>query len=96
MTGALGVGVRELVHEDDRGAPRERSVQVELGERGPAIGDEARGQHRQPFQQGRRLRPAMRLHDADEHFHAVGAQRARGLQHGEGLADPRGGAEEEL
>ena len=92
----LGIGVGELVHQQDGRAARERRVEVELLERGAAVGDEPRREDLEPLEKGLRLRAPVGLDVADYHVDAVRLELARGLEHREGLADPGRGAEEEL
>ncbi len=87
--------MRELVHEQDGGMPGESGVQVELLPNDAAISDRQRRQMLEALGEPLGLDAAMRLEIAD---HDVGAGRlggARRLQHGVGLADAGGGAEED-
>ncbi len=96
VAGTGGVGVRQLVDQDHRGAASERGVQVELPEGGASVGHVARGQDVEALEERFRLGPPVRLDVADEHVGPVGAELARLLEHREGLADAGGGAEEQL
>ena len=97
---ALGVSqaervrVRQLVDEDQRGVARERSVEVELAQRGPAIVDHPRGEDLESFEQRVGLGAAVRLDISHERVDSVGLLLARGLEHRVRLADSGGGAEE--
>ena len=96
VTGAGGVGVGQLVDEDEGRAAGEGRVEVELAERGAAVLDRARRQPLEPGEERLRLGPAVRLDPADDHVDARGLLSARGLQHGVGLADAGGRSEEDL
>ena len=93
---ALGVAVGELVHQDEGRPAGQGRVEVELLERAAAVGNLPRRQDLESLEKGLRLHPAVGLDDADDHVHPVGLELARGLEHREGLADTRRGAEEEL
>src|SRR5262249_44693540 len=94
---ALGrVRVRELVDQQQRGMPRQRRVEVEFLELGAAVLDTAPRKNLQALQEGSGLRTVMRLDDAGDDVYAGHALGARRLEHRVGLADARGGAEEDL
>ena len=96
VTAAGGIGVGQLVHEDEGRTAGEGGVQVELPQRGPAVLDERRGQELEPLQQGVGFGPTVGLDVPDDHVDAFGMSLARGLEHGVGLPDSRRRAEEEL
>ena len=93
MARALDVRVGELVDEDQRGPARERAVEVELAQRPALEGNLDLRQHRQVGDERLGLLASMRLDDADEDVLALVAQRARGREHRERLADAGGRAE---
>ena len=93
---ALGVGVGQLVDENVRGTSGEGGVEVELLEGGAAVGGEARWEDFETVEERFGLRPAVGLDIAHDHVHACRLELARGFEHGEGLADARRRAEEEL
>jgi hypothetical protein len=96
MTRAGNVGVSQFVHQDQRRAPRQCSVEIELLQHTAAIGDLTQGQ---PFETGdQRLcfLAAVGLDDADDDIAAKFLLPSRGTEHGVGLADAGRGAEENL
>ncbi len=93
---ARRVRVRELVEQQHAGLARERLVDVELQEPHAAVLDLARRQPLEALGERRRLGPPVRLDPADHHVDTRGALGARRLEHGVGLADAGGGAEEDL
>ena len=96
MAGARGIGVRQLVDEDDRRPASQRGVQVELLEGGGPVGHDAGGQDLEPLEQRFRLGPPVGLDAADDNVHPVRPEHPRRLEHRVRLADAGGGAEEEL
>ena len=93
---ALGIAVGELVHQNDARPAGQGRVEIEFLERAAAVGNLPGREDLQSLEKGLRLHPAVGLDDAHDHVHPVGPELARGLEHGEGLADARRGAEEEL
>ena len=87
----------QLVDQDQRGPARERGVEVELAQRGAAVLDEPGRQDLQPergappSRRGRAARPSRRRRPRPSARCGAG-----GLEHGVGLADAGGGAEEDL
>ena len=96
MARAFGVGVRELVDQDQRRAALERAVEVELADLRAAILDDPWRQNFEAFQQRGRFGAAVRFDHADHHIASLGALFARFREHGVGLADAGGGAEEDF
>ena len=91
-----GVGVSEFVDDDKLRPARQRRVEVELGDGAAAIFGHPPRQHLEPFDESARLRPSMRLDQADDDIDALLLEAARALQHRIGLADARRGAEKHL
>ena len=96
MTRARGVGVGELVDQDQRRPASEGAVEVEVAERRSPVLDGATGKHLKALEQRFCLDPAVRLHEAHHHIHAVIALFTSGFEHGVRLADARSCAEEHL
>ena len=65
-------------------------------ERGAAVLHRPAGQDLQVSEERFGLRAPVGIDPADDHVHALGPLLAGGLEHRVGLADPRGGAEEDL
>ena len=87
--------MREFVDQQDFRTALQRRVEVELPAHHAAIADRQRRQAFERLEQALGLVAAVRLDVAD---HDVGARRLRGergLEHRVGLADARGGAEED-
>ncbi len=96
VAGARRVGVGQLVEQQHLRAAGERGVEVELRERHAAILERAQRQDLEALEQARGLGASMGLDHAD-HRVIAGVQPLAGLeQHRIGLADSRGGAEEDL
>ena len=96
MAGTGGVGVSELVDEDEGRVPGQGRVEIELAQGRAAVLDQARRQLLEPGEERLGLGASVRLHPADDHVDAGGPLGARGLQHRVGLADAGGGSEEDL
>ena len=96
MARALGVGMRQLVQQDQLWPPNERRVDIELAQQRAAVLDLARRQALQAVEQRLGLGAAVRLNPADHHVDALGAALLRLLQHRIRLADAGGHAEEHL
>ena len=88
--------VGQFVDEENARPADEGGFEIELSQLGVAVLDEARGKDLQAAQKGLGLAPAVGFDDADEHVDALGFARLGGLEHGIGLADAGGGAEEDL
>ena len=74
VAGAGHVGVRQLVHQQEGGVPRDGGVEVELLEHGvPRYSTGRLGIRSRSLQQGRGLRAPVRLHHADHHVESLGA-----------------------
>ena len=87
------VGVCQLVdHHDLRPADQDR-LDVELGQRDPAVGDLLPGQDLEALELLSGARPAVRLHQPNDDVGAPGRPPVRLPQHGEGLPDAGSGAE---
>src|SRR6202035_3615873 len=93
---AGGVGVGQLVDEEDRRPAGAGAVQVELLELDAAVLGEAGGQELPALEQRLGLPAAVGLDPADDHVDAAPAELARAQEHGVRLAHPGGGAEEDL
>ena len=91
-----GVGVGELVHQQQGGTPGQRGVEVELLQVGAAVLDDPAGKRLEAVEQAASLLPAVGFQDAHDHVEALSALGASRLEHGVGLPDARRGAEEEL
>ena len=91
-----GVGVGQLIHQDELGLPRQGPVQIKLPQRDILIGDLLVGELLQPVQQRQGFRPDVRLDVPGHHVHAHLLGVVGGLQHGVGLAHARRITEEYL
>ena len=86
--------MRKLIDDEDHRMPRECGVQVELLAHDVAV---AHGKRRHLFEavhQTLGLDSPMRFDVAKRDIDTVGTRSARGLEHGVGLAHPRGSAKE--
>ncbi len=83
----------ELVDDGDRGPAGEHRADVHLGEHRAPIGDLLSRDDLQAFQQRGRLRPAVGLHEADDHVGAPVVTPVGLVQSGVGLAHARCRAE---
>jgi len=92
---ARGVGVGELVDDDESRATLERGVEIELAQLRAAVLDRARGEDLEAPEKRCGIGALVRLDDADDDVHAL-ARFARGEQHGVGLAHAGCRAEEDL
>jgi len=93
---ALHVGVRQLVDQHQLRLAGQSRVEVELLQDAVAVAHLLQLELRQARQQRLGLGAAMGLDDADDDVDALLLLDARGRQHGEGLADARRRAEEQL
>src|SRR6267378_4321715 len=93
---AGGVGVGELVDDDESRATLERGVEVELAQLRTAVLHRPCGEDFEAIEKRRRVGALVRLDDADDDVRALGALLARGEQHGVGLAHAGRRAEEDL
>ena len=96
MTGALDVGMRKLVDEDQRGFTRERGVQIELLELRAAIREGAGRQYLELSEQRCCFGPPMGFDNADDYVGALGLLFARFGEHRVRLAHTCRGTEENL
>ena len=94
MPRAGRVRVRELVDEGDLGLAREHGVDVHLLEGHPAVRLGAARHDLEPLDHRRGGRPAVRLDEGHDHVVALAGEAPALLEHGVGLADAGGGAEE--
>ena len=95
MPTAGRIGVGEFVDQHDLRFARDDGVDVHLLEPLAAVLDAPARNNLQSVQQRFGFLAAVRLHDPDDNVVAVLAPRARRLQHGVGLADAGGGADED-
>jgi len=91
-----GVGVGQVVHEDDLGVTGQGPLQIELLQGRPPVGIGLPGQQLQARRHGLGLGAPVGVHQARHHIRAVQEQGLGLHQHGVGLADARGGTEEYL
>ena len=96
MAAAGGVGVGELVDQDQRRPALQDGVEVHLLEDAAAILDLAPRHHLEAGELGLGLGAAVGLDDTDHDVDALFPAPARRLQHLVGLADARRGAEEDF
>ncbi len=94
MAAAFGVGVGELVDQNDLRVPRNDRVEVHLLERLALVFDAAPGNDFEALQQRLGLLAAVGLDHADDDVVAVLQPRVGLLQHFVGLADAGRGADE--
>ena len=87
------VGVRELVDQRDLRVAGQHGVEVHLLERRPAVGHPLARDDLHAVEQRLGVRAAVRLGEGDHHVGAALGPAVALAQHGEGLADPGGGAE---
>src|SRR5581483_3279056 len=91
-----GIRVRQLVHDDERGAPCEDGVQIHLLERLLVILETATRDDVEAVKERTRFRSSMRLDDGDDDVRALPELLARRLEHRVRLADSRRHADEDL
>ena len=96
VAAARRIGVGEFVDESELRAARDDRVDVHLIEGLPPVIDALARNDLKAVEQHLGFLAAVRLNDADNEVHAFLLLGARGLQHFEGLADPRRGANEYL
>src|SRR5262245_9369168 len=75
---------------------RERGIDIELAQLRPAIVDDLERKNLEALQQGGRVGAPVGLDHPDDDVRSLGPLLAGGEQHGVGLADPGGRAEEDL
>jgi hypothetical protein len=95
VAAAVGVGVCELVNQNDLRAAGDDCIEVHFLEQLALIFDAPAGNDFEARQQRLRLFAAVRLHDADDDIVAVLLTRLGLLQHFVGLADAGRGAYED-
>ena len=93
---AGGVGMGQLIHENEPRLPRQRGVEVELLQYAALVVDCTTRKDGEALGQARGLAPAMGLDHADHDVHPLGLTRARGLEHGVGFSHARGRAKEQF
>src|SRR5262249_21748381 len=93
---AWRIRVRQLVEQDERGAPCERGIEIEFRQRDAAIVERAARRHLEALGQAPGLRAAMRLDESDEYVDARALPLVRLDEHRVGLADAGARAEEDL
>ncbi len=93
VTASGHVGVGQLVDEGDGGGAREDGVHVHLLERRAPVVDLLAGHDVEVADLRLRLRPAVGLDEAHDDVGASTGPPPTLVEHGEGLADPRRGAE---
>ncbi len=96
VTRAGGVAVRQLVHQDQCRTAGEGGVQIEFRHQTTTMMNTPGRLGRQPGQQGGGLLATVGFRHADQNIKPLGAQTLRFTEHGEGLADPRAGAEKDF
>ncbi|MNM69074.1 hypothetical protein D3C81_806600 [compost metagenome] len=96
MARAMGVAVRQLVHQDQCRVASQCSVEIKLLYHSAAILNALLRQQIQPAQQRGGFAAAMGFHYADQHVQPLGTQPLGFLQHGVGFAYPGASAEEHL
>ncbi len=96
MAAAFGVGVRELVHQRERGTPGEDRVDVHLFQLVAAIGDVTPREDLERLEQGPGLGAAVGFDDRDDDIVACLEPFGTLTQHLERLADARCRTEEDL
>ena len=94
MAAALGVGVGQLIQQEQLGMPRQCRVQIKFPPRSTSMWDRFDRQLFQPIQQSHGLRLGVGLDIARHHIHAGRLGPAGGFQHGVSLADAGGIAKE--
>ena len=94
--GARGVGVGELVDEQDVGTTEDGGVGVELSECGAGVGDLLAREDVQAEEELFGLGAFVGLDDACDDIDALGGESLCAGEHGEGLADAGGHAEEDF
>jgi hypothetical protein len=94
----FGVGVGELVHEDEAGAglAAEEGVEVHLGDIDAAVGEVLAGEDGEAGEEGLGLGAAVGLDDGDEEVGSFLELLLGGAEHGVGLAHAGAHAEEDF
>ena len=96
MPRARGVGMRQFIDEDQRGAACQRGIEVKFAEGGATILNGTPWQDVEPFQQGFGLCPAMRIHPAHHDVDTLITPLVGRFEHGVRLAYTSRGAKEDL
>ena len=96
MAAARNVGMGELIDEQQARAARERLVDVELAQDPVDVDDGLARDDLEALDERLGLAPTVRLDEAEHHLAPFGPGRAGRIQHGVGLADAGGRAEEDL
>jgi hypothetical protein len=95
VAGAGGVGVGQLVDQAHLGPAPEDGVDVHLGQVRAPVVDPSAGHHLEVTQLGLGAGPVMGLDQADHHVGAPLTPPPALVEHGEGLAHPGGGTEQD-
>ena len=90
------VGMRQFIDQQDRGRALERGVEIEFAARDAAIANFQEWELLESLQETLGFASPVRFHIADHHIDAGRSRAARGFEHGIGLADAGGSAEEDL
>src|SRR4051812_11767280 len=85
--------MRELIDQQNRGATRERGIEIQLLPHDIPVANADRRQVFETFEQPLGFNAAVRLDVSDHHIRAAGTRAAGRLEHRVGLADTCGGAE---
>ena len=96
MPRAGGIGVRQLIHQDEPWTPRHDGIHVHFGQHGALVADLTPRDNFEAGDQRFRLGPAMCFDIADDHIHALIPALVRSFEHGVGLADTGRVAQEDL
>src|SRR3974390_2282694 len=95
MAAAVGIGMGELVDQDDLRMARDYRIEVHLLQQLPLVFDILARDDFEAFEQRLGFAAAVRLDDADDDIVAVLLAPVGLLQHLVGLADARSGADED-
>ena len=90
------VGMGEFVNQDEGGTAREHRIEIEFLEGRVSVRDLTSGKDGKALEQRLGLGAAVRIDPADQDVEPFGATLMGRLQHGVGLTDTGGGAEEDL
>src|SRR6266567_462104 len=96
MPATRGVGVSELVDEDQLGAALEDRIEIHFGQKVAFVLDLLPRDHLEALEQCLRLAPAVRLDDADDDIDPISPLGLSRQQHFIGLADSPRGTEKNL
>ena len=96
MPGTGYIGMRQLIHQDQAGLALQDGVNIHLAQLDIVIGELAGRDKFQPVDERLGLGPFMGLDVTHHHIHALPFALVSGFQHGVGLANPGGIAQENL